>query len=149
MRVVEVLTSEAPGAIHWLEQLGVEFTRENGGYRLARCGGATRRRLLQVGDRTGHAITTALREAFESGPGTAFPKSPLRELEPTENGWRACCGDEVLEAGSVVLAPRGPRLPPGGGGGGLSAKHPGGAGGGARGPPRARAGGAEPRPPPG
>src|SRR5207245_797221 len=33
MRLVGVLTSEAPGAIHWLEQLGVAFTRENGGYR--------------------------------------------------------------------------------------------------------------------
>src|SRR2546429_7066569 len=30
-RLVEVLTSEAPDAIHWLEELGVEFTRENGG----------------------------------------------------------------------------------------------------------------------
>src|SRR3954452_41688 len=83
-RLVEILTGEAQRAIHWLEELGVEFTRENGGYRLAKCGGATRKRLLQVGDRTGHAITTALREAFESGPGTAFPKSPLRELESTE-----------------------------------------------------------------
>src|ERR671930_2223011 len=36
-RLVEVLTSEAPDAIHWLEELGVEFTREDGGYRLARC----------------------------------------------------------------------------------------------------------------
>src|SRR5688500_8532730 len=35
-RLVDVLTSEAPGAIHWLEELGVAFTRENGGYRLAR-----------------------------------------------------------------------------------------------------------------
>src|SRR5213079_3754218 len=39
-RLVEVLTGEAPSAIHWLEELGVVFTRENGGYRLARCGGA-------------------------------------------------------------------------------------------------------------
>src|ERR687897_2790627 len=42
-RLVEILTSEAPDAIRWLEELGVEFTRENstngnGGYRLARCG---------------------------------------------------------------------------------------------------------------
>src|SRR3954467_12662978 len=49
--LVEILTSEAPSAIHWLEELGVEFTKENGGYRLARCGGSTRKRLLQVGDR--------------------------------------------------------------------------------------------------
>jgi L-aspartate oxidase len=103
-RLVEVLTSEAPGAIHWLEELGVEFTRENGGYRLARCGGATRKRLLQVGDRTGHAITKALREAFEAGSGTALSKSPLAELERTASAWRARCGEHEVEAGAVVLA---------------------------------------------
>jgi aspartate oxidase len=102
--LVEVLTSEAPGAIHWLEQLGVEFTRENGGYRLARCGGATQKRLLQVGDRTGHAITKALREAWEGGSGTSFEYSPLHELEPVENGWRAVCGDHTIAAGTVVLS---------------------------------------------
>jgi L-aspartate oxidase len=103
-RLVEILTSEAPSAIHWLEELGVEFTRDNGGYRLARCGGATRKRLLQVGDRTGHAITAALRDAFEAGGGTAFPKSPLSSLEQTANGWRAVCGDHVIDAATVVLA---------------------------------------------
>jgi L-aspartate oxidase len=103
-RLVEILTGEAPSAIHWLEELGVEFTRENGGYRLARCGGASRKRLLQVGDRTGLAITTALREAFEAGSGTAFPKSPLTELERIESGWRARCGEHLIEAGTVVLA---------------------------------------------
>src|ERR671935_2924311 len=108
-RLVEILTTEAPSAIHWLEELGVEFTRDNGGYRLARCGGATRRRLLQVGDRTGHAITTALRDALLASSGEAFPNSPLLSLEPAENGWRATCrrknGDElVIDAAAVVLA---------------------------------------------
>jgi succinate dehydrogenase/fumarate reductase flavoprotein subunit len=103
-RLVQVLTGEAPDAIHWLEEAGVEFTRENGGYRLARCGGASRKRLLQVGDRTGLAITSALRETFEAGSGTAFPKSPLTHLERTENGWRARCGDNLIEAATVVLA---------------------------------------------
>src|ERR1700675_1041008 len=93
MRLVEILTSEAPGAIHWLEELGVEFTRENGGYRLARCGGATRKRLLQVGDRTGHAITKGLREAWEAGSGTTFERAPLHELTANANWWRATCGD--------------------------------------------------------
>src|SRR6188472_521923 len=88
-RLVEILTSEAPAAIHWLEELGVQFTRENGGYRLARCGGASRKRLLQVGDRTGHAITTALRDSVESSDVQTLPKSPLAELARTENGWRA------------------------------------------------------------
>ena len=95
-RLVDVLTSEAAAAIGWLEQLGVEFTREGGGYRLARCGGATARRLLQVGDRTGHAITRALRRAFERGPGSAYEHAPLRELERAGGGWRARCGDYAL-----------------------------------------------------
>jgi aspartate oxidase len=102
--LVSVLTSEAPSAIHWLEELGVEFTRENGGYRLARCGGSTRNRLLQVGDRTGHAITKGLREAFEGGTGTALPNSPLMSFEQKSTGWRAVCGDHVVDAGTIVLA---------------------------------------------
>jgi L-aspartate oxidase len=103
-RLVEVLTSEAQSAIHWLEELGVQFTRDNGGYRLARCGGASRKRLLQVGDRTGHAITTALRQTWESSAGTSFPKSPLSSLEPRESGWHARCGEVEVDAGAVVLA---------------------------------------------
>src|SRR5438034_938577 len=104
MRLVEVLTSEAPSAIRWLEQLGVAFTKENGGYRLARCGGASRKRLLQVGDRTGHAITSALRDTVEASSIRTFPKSPLNALEPSANGWRARCGEHVIDAGTVVLA---------------------------------------------
>src|SRR5919202_3651840 len=42
-RLVDVLTSEAPTAIHWLEELGVGFTPQNGGYRLAPCGGGPRK----------------------------------------------------------------------------------------------------------
>jgi L-aspartate oxidase len=108
-RLVEILTTEAPSVIAWLEELGVEFTRENGGYRLARCGGATRKRLLQVGDRTGHALTQALREAFEAGSGTPLPNHPLVGLEPAPNGWLATCrrkdGEAVqIEAGAVILA---------------------------------------------
>jgi aspartate oxidase len=108
-RLVEILTSEARSAIHWLEELGVEFTRDNGGYRLARCGGASRKRLLQVGDRTGHAITKALREAHAASGAASLPNHPLVALERRENGWRATCkrrdGDLVeLDAATVVLA---------------------------------------------
>src|SRR6266705_3389087 len=80
------------------------LTRENGGYRLARCGGASRKRLLQVGDRTGHAITSALRDAAEASSIQAFPKSPLADLARTEHGWRARCGDHTIDATTVVLA---------------------------------------------
>src|ERR671939_1784425 len=127
-RLVEVLTTEAPEAIGWLEELGVEFTRENGGYRLAKCGGASRRRLLQVGDRTGHAITAALRDAVAASAIQTFPKAPLSGLDRLESGWRARCGEHVIDAGVVVLAAGGRCYPGAGEGGGLSTKHPGGTG---------------------
>jgi L-aspartate oxidase len=125
LRLVQVLTSEAPGAIHWLEENGVVFTRENGGYRLARCGGASRKRLLQVGDRTGQAITKALRETLEGSSAQTFPKSPLAGLEQVESGWRARCGDHVIEAGAVVLAAGGRCFREAKERGELSTNHPG------------------------
>ena len=125
MRLVEILTSEAPGAIHWLEELGVEFTRENGGYRLAKCGGATRKRLLQVGDRTGHAITKGLREAWDAGTGTTFEHAPLHDLTQSANGWRATCGEHVVDAGTIVLAAGGRCYAEAEARGELSTNHPG------------------------
>jgi len=105
LQLVDVLTSDAPSAIHWLEELGVEFTREaDGSYRLARCGGATAKRLLQVGDRTGHAITKALRDAWEAGSGDSFVNAPLRELQQVNGHWSATVGDHAIDAGAVVLA---------------------------------------------
>jgi succinate dehydrogenase / fumarate reductase flavoprotein subunit/L-aspartate oxidase len=106
--LVAILTESAPATIRWLEELGVRFTRENGGYRLARCGGASRKRLLQVGDRTGHAITTALRDAVETST-TTLPHHPLVALDRLENGWRVTSrrkdGTAVeIDAATVVLA---------------------------------------------
>jgi aspartate oxidase len=125
MRLVEVLTGDAQSAIHWLEELGVQFTRENGGYRIAKCGGASRKRLLQVGDRTGHAITTGLRETWEAGAGTTLAKSPLTALEPAENGWRARCGEHDVDAAAVVLAAGGRCYKEAAERGELSTNHPG------------------------
>jgi L-aspartate oxidase len=147
MRLVEVLTGDAQSAIHWLEELGVQFTREitptargvlavggtamrrsretNGGYRIAKCGGASRKRLLQVGDRTGHAITTGLRETWEAGDGTTLAKSPLTTLEPAANGWRARCGEHEIDAATVVLAAGGRCFKEAADRGELSTNHPG------------------------
>jgi L-aspartate oxidase len=103
--LVEALTGDAQSAIHWLEELGVEFTRDpDGRYRLARCGGASAKRLLQVGDRTGHAITKQLREAWESSSGTSFLNAPLHELAQSNGHWRARVGEHDVETGTVILA---------------------------------------------
>jgi aspartate oxidase len=130
MGLVRILTREAPDAIHWLEENGVEFTRSNGGYRLARCGGASRRRLLQVGDRTGHAMTTALRESLEGSTATLMNHSPLIALHPDENGWKVTCarkdgGDAELRAATVILAAGGRCYREAEDRGELSTNHPG------------------------
>src|SRR3954447_5443630 len=41
-KLVEILTGEAPSAIHWLQELGGEFTRENGGVMPPPPGGGAR-----------------------------------------------------------------------------------------------------------
>ena len=106
--LVAALTGDAPEAIGWLEQLGVEFSREGGGYRLARCGGATRKRLLQVGDRTGHAIAHALRGAVEAAGIGITDHTALVDLERPNGHFRATLehtGERCdLHVGAVVLA---------------------------------------------
>lgn len=107
--LVEALVGDAPSAIAWLEQLGCAFTRENGAYRVARCGGATRKRLLQVGDRTGHAIVKALRAGLGATTAEVLEHHALVGLAPGEQGWSAELerpdGQRVsLDAGAIVLA---------------------------------------------
>jgi succinate dehydrogenase / fumarate reductase flavoprotein subunit/L-aspartate oxidase len=106
--LVSVLTSEAPEAIGWLESIGVEFSRDGEGYRLARCGGASIPRLLQVGDRTGHAIARALRAELDRQGIAIHDHTALVGLE-RPNGHLAARlrqGDDErrLDAGAVVLA---------------------------------------------
>jgi L-aspartate oxidase len=110
-RLVAVLTDGAPDAIARLERFGVAFTHDaDGRYRLARCGGATRKRLLQVGDRTGHAIATALREAVAAEARMeTLDHAPLEALAPGASGWRATLGQRggghlEVAAGAIVLA---------------------------------------------
>jgi len=135
--LVEVLTGEAPAAIAWLEEKGCAFTRDhvNGGasgrrgvYRLARCGGASRKRLLQVGDRTGHAITKALRESFEAGSGEVLAHHRLTELDPAAGGWRATFatpdGTDAVDAAAIVLASGGRCFAEARSRGELSTNHP-------------------------
>ena len=84
------------------------FSREGSGYRLARCGGASRKRLLQVGDRTGHAIASALRGAIAGTGVEIADHTPLIALEEPNGHLRAIveqAGERrSVDAGSVVLA---------------------------------------------
>ncbi|MDX6487517.1 MAG: hypothetical protein QOK13_132, partial [Gaiellaceae bacterium] len=74
---------------------------------------------------TGHAITKMLRKAFEASPGVSFPNHPLTSLEPTPTGWLAQCGDESIDATTVVLAAGGRCFKEAEERGELSTNHPG------------------------
>jgi succinate dehydrogenase/fumarate reductase flavoprotein subunit len=87
-RLVEILTSEASSAIHWLEELGVEFTRGTAatGWRAAAARPCT---VLQVSDRTGTQSRGA-REAYRwAGSNPARPgRSVRRRLDDRSVGRR-------------------------------------------------------------
>ena len=106
--LVSVLTSEAPEAIVWLESIGVEFSRDGGGYRLARCGGSSIPRLLQVGDRTGHVIAKSLRAELDRRGIAIHDHTALVGLERPNGHFEARLrrgdDDHRLDAGAVVLA---------------------------------------------
>jgi L-aspartate oxidase len=108
--LVRGLTESAPDAIAWLERLGVAFSRDDGLLRLLRCGGASRKRLLQAGERTGAEMVKALRAAVRASGAEVWEACPLVALEPEVGGWTATLrpgangGRRTVRASAVVLA---------------------------------------------
>lgn len=107
--LVRTLTAAGPEAILWLDELGVDFSRDGGELRILRCGGASRPRLLQAGERTGAEMVHALRKGIQASGADVWESSALQSLEPAPSGWRAVItakGAEprVVDAGAVVLA---------------------------------------------
>ena len=107
--LVRTLVGGGPEAIDWLASLGVVFSREGDGYRVLRCGGASRERLLQAGERTGADMVRALRAAVRASGATIHESSPLRGLAPDGAAWRATVSGRdgvtrTIRAASVVLA---------------------------------------------
>ena len=108
--LVRTLTSGGPEAVSWLAEVGVEFSRDDGALRILRCGGASRPRLLQAGERTGADMVRALRARVRASGAELRESAALRALEPAPTGWRAQitaagdAGTTQVRAGAVVLA---------------------------------------------
>ena len=83
-----VLADEAPDAIAWLEELGVASRARATATGSPAAAARSRRRLLQVGDRTGHAIATALRKALDADGGRIHDHTALVGLERTNGHFR-------------------------------------------------------------
>src|SRR2546429_453920 len=83
-RLVEVLTAEAPGAIHWLEELGVQFTPENGGYRLPEGGARPLHRLPPSSvRRPATSMRSSTTQTAARGPRTCRATPSRRRRAPT------------------------------------------------------------------
>ena len=108
--LVRRLADGGPEAIAWLAGLGVAFTRDDGRLRLLRCGGASRKRLLQAGERTGAEMVKALRTAVRATTTEVWESTALVDLAPEGDGWRATLAPggngvrRTLSARAVVLA---------------------------------------------
>ncbi len=105
--LVRKLTGEGPDAIAWLTGIGVGFTHDDGRLRILRCGGASRPRLLQAGERTGAEMVKALRTAVRAGATEVWESTALRDMRPTGAGWRLAVDGPhgtAVDAGAVVLA---------------------------------------------
>ena len=108
--LVRQLAEGGPDAIAWLDRLGVAFTRDDGHLRLLRCGGATRKRLLQAGERTGAEMVKALRREVRASGAQVWESTALVDLAPEGDGWRATLAPggngvrRTVAARAVVLA---------------------------------------------
>ncbi len=105
--LVRRLTAGGPDAIAWLTEIGVGFSRDEGALRILRCGGASRPRLLQAGERTGAEMVKALRAAVRGSGAEIWQSTRLRELAPVGDTWTATVADDehrTISARAVVLA---------------------------------------------
>ena len=95
----------APEAVQWLQQLGVEFTQEDGHVHLTREGGHSERRIVHVTDATGAAVQKVLVQRVKETPNiTVFEQHMLVDLitVTTSNGAsnsadKRCLGAYVLD----------------------------------------------------
>ena len=67
---VRYCVESAPAVIHWLDQLGMPFTRDSdsGPYHLTKEGGHSHRRVIHSKDATGQALHQTLAEALQQQP---------------------------------------------------------------------------------
>jgi L-aspartate oxidase len=108
-RVVRLVVEHGPGAIRWLLDQGVRFTRDDnatsaGGYHLTREGGHTHRRVIHAADATGHAVETTLEDQVRARSNIALYEHHIavdlitaKKLDQQE---QRCLGAYVLDRGN-------------------------------------------------
>ncbi len=102
--LVEVLVKDAPSAIKWLEQLGVNWDKEpDGSMHELSGGGASRRRLHSARDYTGLEEMRVLRDELKNQGIDYLEFSPAIELIPDDKGQIAGAILVNLETNELIL----------------------------------------------
>jgi L-aspartate oxidase len=106
---VRFVVERAPGIIRWLEELGIDITRETSGPRqgqahLNREGGHSSRRVVHAADATGKAVQACLERAARTRGGThIYPDHVAIDLvmrPDPKTGRRRCVGIYGLDCAS-------------------------------------------------
>lgn len=109
--IVEMVIREAPQAIDWLVNTGVDFSRQQeGDYDLGREGGHSKRRVVHAKDQTGAAIEQALLTAVRKHPNIELLEDHFaidlitnRKLHPQSTDPLCCVGAYVLDRKSQTV----------------------------------------------
>ncbi|MFT5538691.1 MAG: L-aspartate oxidase [Alphaproteobacteria bacterium] len=109
LNAVRFVVEQAPGIIRWLEELGIDITREASGPRqgqahLNREGGHSFRRVVHAADATGKAVQACLERAARTRGGTnIYPDHVAIDLvmrADPKTGRRRCVGVYALDCAS-------------------------------------------------
>lgn len=84
--IVEKTIYETPKLLNELEQLGIEFSKDENGFHLGREGGHSRPRIVHVKDRTGSTIEQGLLKKIKDKGIKIFENHFAVDLFPTEKG---------------------------------------------------------------
>ncbi|RMD71250.1 MAG: L-aspartate oxidase [Gammaproteobacteria bacterium] len=87
------------GAIRWLVEQGVAFTRDEKGYHLTREGGHSHRRVVHADDATGRAVSTTLEQKVREHPNIALFEHHIAIdlITSRKQGPSRCLGAYVLD----------------------------------------------------
>ncbi len=98
---VTAMVENGPAQIRWLQGLGVDFDRENGGLDLTREGGHSKRRVVHVKDKTGDAVQRVLAARAAENPNIEVRENLIAVDLITRRG--ACVGATFLDESNHSL----------------------------------------------
>jgi succinate dehydrogenase / fumarate reductase flavoprotein subunit/L-aspartate oxidase len=110
IELVKLLAGNALEAIHWLEELGVEFDKLDGEYHVKGAGGLSHPRILSCGDKSGNRLMGPIKVAINNSGIDVIELTTLKSVKTSSFGFIVEIQNLntaeiiVLETKSIILA---------------------------------------------